>query len=183
VIEAAEATRNPYMLSFTLSACSFALSQEDPHRALDACRRGLVIAQESGNRFNESSLAVSLARLEAEHGDPLAALEHLTLAIRNYLDSGNTTSIRSPLAILAIFLDRFGHFEPAATIAGFALVPLSAAVNPEVTSSLAHLRDVLGDAAYESLVREGESMSIAGIATFANHQIDQAREELKAASA
>ena len=47
-----------------------------------------------------SALAEFLARLEAEHGDPVAAFDHLTLAIRNYHNSDNTTTIRIPLAIV-----------------------------------------------------------------------------------
>jgi len=43
-----------------------------------------VIVQDSGNRYTESLLAASLSRLEAGYGDPLAALEYVTLAIRNY---------------------------------------------------------------------------------------------------
>ena len=98
-----------------------AFCDADPVRALDALRRGLVIAQDSGNRYHESILATSLARLEAEHGDPLAAFDYFTLAIRNFHDSGNTTLIRSPLAVLAALFDRLGRYEPAATIAGFAV--------------------------------------------------------------
>ena len=86
-----------------------------------------MIAQDSGNRFNESHLAVTLARLEAEHGDPLAALEYLAVAIRNFHDAGNTTNVRTALAILATFFDRLGRNESAATIAGFAFDPLTAA--------------------------------------------------------
>ena len=89
LIEAAEATRNPYALSFALLAYGFAFRDADPDRALEAMRRGLVIAQDSGNRCNETHLAASLARLEAEYGDPLAALDYFALAIRNYHDSGN----------------------------------------------------------------------------------------------
>ena len=70
LIEAAEATGNPYVLSLALLAYGYAFRDADPVRALDALRRGLVIAQDSGNRANESHLAASLARLEAEHGDP-----------------------------------------------------------------------------------------------------------------
>jgi hypothetical protein len=55
-----------------------------------------VIAQDIGNRYTESDLAMSLARLDAKHGDPLAALDHFTVAIRNYHDWGNTTTIRTP---------------------------------------------------------------------------------------
>ena len=74
------------------SAYGLAFRDADPVRALDALRRGLVIAQDSGNRTNESDLAASLARLEAEHGDPLAAFDYFTLAIRNFHDAGNTTT-------------------------------------------------------------------------------------------
>ena len=55
-------------------------------------RRGLVIAQDSGNRFNETHVAAMLARLEAQHGDPLAALEYSFVAIRNHHDAGNTAN-------------------------------------------------------------------------------------------
>ena len=57
LIDAAEATHNPYALSFALLAYGFAFRDADPDRALDALRRGLVIAQDSGNRYNESHLA------------------------------------------------------------------------------------------------------------------------------
>jgi hypothetical protein len=179
VIEAAEATRNPYMLSFALLACGLAFRDADPVRALDALRRGLGIAQDSGNRFVESPLASVLSRLEAEHGDPLAALDYFTLAIRNLHDSGNVTTIRTPLALLTAFLNRIRRYEPAATIAGFALGPLTGRAFPEITTAIAHLRDVLGDRTYESLARKGESMTPAAIATYAYDQIDQARTELE----
>ena len=78
LIEAAEATRNPHVLSFTLLAYGIAFRDADPDRAREAMRRGLVIAQDSGNRFNETHLAATLARLEAQHGDPLAALDYFT---------------------------------------------------------------------------------------------------------
>ncbi len=62
-----------------------------------------MIVQDSGNRYTESLLAASLSRLEAEYGDPLAALEYVTLPIRKYHDSGNTTMMGTPLAVLAAF--------------------------------------------------------------------------------
>ena len=48
---------------------------EDPARALDAAHRGLVIAQDSGNRLNETQLAITVGRLEAEHGDIASAFD------------------------------------------------------------------------------------------------------------
>ena len=58
LIEAAEATRNPHALSYALNAYGFAFRDTDPDRALDAFRRGLVIAQDSGNRCSELAAAV-----------------------------------------------------------------------------------------------------------------------------
>jgi len=175
LIEVAEATGNPAALSFALYAYGYAFGDADPAAALDAQRRGLVIAQESGNRNTETRIAGSLARLEAEYGDPLAALDYVALAVRNFHDAGNTTMIRFPLAVLAAFLDRLGRDEPAATIAGFAFSPLTATANPEFTTAIADLRDVLGNQTYESLARRGETMTTAAMVTYAYDQIDQAR--------
>ena len=182
LIEAAEATGNPSMLAWALAAYGAAFRDADPVAALNAHRRGLVIAQDSGNRAHASALANTLARLEAEHGDPVSALDHLTLAIRNYHNAGNTTTIRIPLAVLAALFDRLGRYEPAATIAGFALSPFSAPVVPEITTAITHLRDVLGDQTYESLARKGETMTTAAMATYAYDEIDQAQTELNAVS-
>ena len=180
LIEAAEATGNPSLLAFALAAYGLAFGDADPVGALNAHRRGLVIAQDSGNRAQESALALYLARHEAEHGDTASAFDHLTLAIRNYHNSGDTTTIRAPLAVLAALCDRLGRYEPAATIAGFALsIPLAAAAVPKITTAITHLRDVLGEATYESLARKGETMTTAAMATYAYDQIDQARTELE----
>ena len=170
------------MLAFALFAYGAAFRDADPVGALNALGRGLVIAQDSGNRAAASVLANVLARLEAEHGDTVAAFDHLTLAIRNYHNSGDTTTIRVPLAVLAVLFDRLGRYEPAATIAGFALSPIAAAAFPEITTAITHLRDVLGDPTYESLARKGETMTTAAMATYAYDQIDQARAELNAVS-
>jgi hypothetical protein len=120
-----------------------------------------------------------VSRLEAEYGDPLAALDHFTLVIRNYHDAGNITLILSPLASLAAFFDRLGRYEPAATIAGFALSPFATATVPDLSTAIAHLRDILGEATYESLARKGETMTTAAMATYAYDQIEQARTELE----
>ena len=179
LIDAAEATHNPCMLSYALWAHGYAFHDADPAGALEALRRGLVIAQDSGNRGNETTLAASVSRLEAEYGDPLAAINYLMVVIRNLHDAGNTTLIRTTLAILAALFDRLGRHEPAAAIAGFAFSPITAAISPEINTAIAHLREVLGDRAYESLARKGETMTTAAMATYAYDQIDQARTELE----
>jgi hypothetical protein len=178
LIEAAEATGNPSLLAWALGAYGAAFRDADPVGALNALGRGLVIAQDSGHRAGASLLAQILAPLEAEYGDPVSAFDHLTLAIRNYHNAGDTTAIRGPLASLAALFDRLGRHEPAATIAGFALSPIAAVGVPQLSTAIAHLRDVLGDQTYESLAHKGETMTTAAMATYAYDQIDQARTEL-----
>ena len=57
LIEAAEATGNPSLLSWALGAYGLAFRDADPVGALNALGRGLVIAQDSGNRTIASVLA------------------------------------------------------------------------------------------------------------------------------
>jgi hypothetical protein len=97
---------------------------------------------------------------------------YLTVAIRNYHDSGNTFDMRGCKAELVALFDRLGCYEPAATIAGFAVSRLTAAAFPEITNAIAHLREVLEDLAYEPLARKGETMSTAATARYALDQID-----------
>jgi hypothetical protein len=66
-----------------------------------------------------------------------------------------------------------------ATIAGFALPPLTASAYRQLSTAITHLRDVLGDDAYESLARKGETMTTSAMVTYAYDQIDQARRELE----
>jgi hypothetical protein len=47
LIESAEPTRNPFLLSYALGAYGFAFRDADPIRALDAFGRGLAITQDS----------------------------------------------------------------------------------------------------------------------------------------
>src|SRR5262249_14298348 len=104
------------------------------------------------------------------------------LAIRRHHNSGNVALIRPALTILAAFLDRLGPCEPAATIAGFAFNPLSATTFPVINTTVADLRNALGDQTYESLPRPAEARTTAEMATYAYDQIDQARTELNAVS-
>ncbi|WP_231995785.1 adenylate/guanylate cyclase domain-containing protein [Mycobacterium sp. 852002-51163_SCH5372311] len=178
VLDAADVIANPWALSFALLTYGIACSDVDPGGAREAMRRGLTVAQESGNRYNETHLANLLGRLEARYGDPLTALDYLALAIRNYHDSGNTTIMRVPLVVLAALLDRLGREQPAAIIAGYAFSSVTESWTPEISPLIAHLRDVLGDQSYGSLARSGASMTATGIAACAFDQIDQARAEL-----
>ncbi len=100
---------------------------------------------------------------------PPAAFDYFTLALGNDHDSGNTYMFRTLLGILAAFFDRLGRYEPAATIAGFAVTSPVAALPAmaELGTAITHLRNVLGDQTYASLARNGEVMSTAAVVAYA----------------
>jgi hypothetical protein len=176
------ATSNPQLVCFALLAYGFARRDADPIAASEALRRGLTIAQENGNRFTESQFAGTLSRVTATHGDPAEAVDYLTMAIRAHHDAGSSSLMRSPLVTLAAIFNRLGHYEPAATISGFAGTPFTRSVFPEINTAITHLREVLGDDAYESFARAGQNMTPAAMATYAYDQIDKARAGLKGVS-
>ena len=174
----ADATDNPAVLGYALLARGLAYRDVDGVAAYDAYRRGLTIAQDSGNRLIESHLAGTLAQLAAVHGEPTDAFDYLTLAIRHFSDAGSFLHLRIPLAILAFVFDRLGHHEPAATISGFAATSLTRTSVTELNTAINHLREVLGDPAYEALADIGASMTNAEMTTYAFEQIDLARAQL-----
>jgi hypothetical protein len=178
LLAAAGAFGNPHMASYSFATFGFAFGDADPAAAYDALRRGLEIARASGNRRDESIVAVSLARLAATHGQPLEALDSLNLATRNLYDSGSFSIMASPLALLVDALDRLGHYEQAATISGFAQTPFTRTAFPEVNSAVAHLREVLGEERYRALARVGADMTSSAAAAYAFAQIDYATAEL-----
>jgi hypothetical protein len=179
---AANATDNPQVASFALLAYGFVRRSTDPVDAYHVLRRGLKIAQDSGNLWVETQIAINLSRLAATDGDPMDAFDFLTLAIRHYHYTGNVSLMHQPLAAVAALLDRLGHHEPAATISGFAATLLARMTLPEIKTTITHLREALGDQVYESLARAGQSMTNAAMAAYALDQIDQARAELNGIS-
>ena len=80
-----------------------------------------------------------LARAEAAHGEPGAALEACQRSLLAYAASGDRTGACTPLIVLAALLHRIGRDEPAATIAGAGASPLIAGY-PELGAAIADLR-------------------------------------------
>jgi hypothetical protein len=68
-----------------LHAYGVAVHETDRVRSFAALRRGLVIAQDSGNRAQASALAAHLCSYATEHDDPQASLEYFTVAIANII--------------------------------------------------------------------------------------------------
>ncbi len=178
LLAAADTTDNPNTKSLALIAYGWAFRDVDPASAYDVSRRALKVAQDSGGRYLESFIALGLSRLAVDRRDPTEAFDLLTLAIRNYYDSGSFLLMHGPLAVLGTLFDRLGHHPTAATVVGFAAGPATLQTLPELNTAIAHLRDVLGDEAYESFAGVGERMTNAEMVNYAFDQLDRARAEL-----
>ena len=174
LIAAADATDSANLAAWAHFAYGFAYRDTDPAHAYEILRRGLAIAQDSGSRMTESSIAGALSVLATNHGEPNDALEHLILTIRYYYDSGSVYLLPTPLAVLVVLFDRLGHYEAAAITSGFTNFYAAAAVS-ELNDAEAHLREVLSDERYESFARKGEHMTTAERVAYAFEQIDRAR--------
>jgi predicted ATPase len=184
LLDLAETTLNPFVASYVLMSYGMACSAQDPTRALAALRRGLTIAHDTGNRTNESYIAITLVltlnRIDGDTADHLCSLDYIASAIGNFHHSSNITQLRTTLGLFARFLERRGDAEPAATVAGFAtILPTAAPAVPEFGAAVAHLRDLLGAQTFESLAREGAAMTMAGAVAYAYDQIDRVRRELE----
>lgn len=169
---------NPALICWGLNMYGWVHHGSDPAAAYDAHHRGLKIAKETGNKLLGTYLAGNLCRLAAAQGDSAQAFDLVTQAIRNYFDSGNFSLMPQPLAVLVTYLNRLGHHEAAATISGFTTSPFVGAYYPELYTALAHLREVLGDDVYESHANVGNGMTNGAMATYALHQIEEARAQL-----
>ncbi|HZQ86960.1 MAG TPA: hypothetical protein VFA83_19090 [Acidimicrobiales bacterium] len=178
VVRTAEVGGNPYLMGNALLGYAFARRDTDPAAAMTALRRAVVIASENGNRNTETHSRLELARLEAAHSDRHAALPHLAAAISAYHDSGETTSLRSPLAVLAGLLDTLGHHHEAATIVGFALSPLTEMAYPEIAATREHVREVLGNDVFDAQARKGSEMDTSSMARYALEQISQIEHDI-----
>ena len=181
LVDAAEATRNPCALSFALLAYGFAFRDADPDRAREALRRGLVIAQDSGNRATRptwrppwpDSKPNPATRWPPSNTSPWPSA---TTTTRETPPICVPTWLSSPLSRSARTLRTSGHHRRIRLQS-----PHRVAI-PEIDTAIAHLRDVLGDQTYESLARKGETMTTAEMVTYAYDQIDQARAELNTVS-
>ncbi len=179
LLASADTAENPMTVCFALLAHGLAYHDTDPVAAYDALRRALTVARDSGNGQMESAAAAAMGIVAPTDRYPVEFLHYLIVAIRHYYDAGNTANLQNPLAILTCVLDSLGHLEEAATISGFAATAFTYASLPQLNTTIAHLRDVLGESTYESLARKGEVMTTSGMVAYAYDQIDQARAELK----
>jgi hypothetical protein len=178
--EAADGEGNPTRTCFALFAYAVARRYSDPAAAYEAVSRALTIAQDSGDRQAESYTSLNLAWLAVNQAHPIDALDKLALATRIRYDAGSFYLMDSPLAVLSILLDQLEMYEPAARVAGKATTPMSKHAYPELDMAIKHLRQNLGDEAFDALARAGTGMSNAAMTAYALEQMELARSRLLA---
>jgi hypothetical protein len=178
LLATADATDNPHVASYILLCYGIAHRHADPVAAYGVHRRGLEIAQRSGNRELESYHAGNLARLAINHGEITDGLENVRFAIGVWHDSGAYQIMSSAHAVLTALLVRLGHYESAATLSAGGDAPFTSATYPEFTATITHLRHVLGDDRYESLARIGADMTNAARANYALDLIGRVRVDV-----
>jgi hypothetical protein len=144
----------------------------DPPAALAAFRGYESISHEHGWTMGHTSALV--ARAEAAHGEPRAALDACHRSLLAYAASGARSSACTPLSVLASLLHRIGRDEPAAVIAGCGASPVIAGY-PEVVAAIADLRDTVGPDTFDILARRGQAMETNAMFRYALEQVDEAR--------
>jgi tetratricopeptide (TPR) repeat protein len=177
---AAEMSDNPQYKVLALTSYSWTYFELDPAAAYDTCRRAMAIARDSGNRYVGTTTYLLLSRLAVSHGEPIEAIDLLIEATGSYHDSGGYLLVTGPLALIAVVLDRFGRHEQSAVIMGFSDRPNTRVTFPEIESTVAHLREICGDKAYESFTRKGSAMTAAAVVTYAMDEMNELRAELAA---
>jgi hypothetical protein len=183
LVSTADAGTNPTAQCGAFYVYGYMLGRTDPVAACEPLRKALNAAQSVGNRQMESVTAFDLASVAALTDDAPAALDYIALSVRMYYDSGSSSYVAGPVGILVALLDKLGAYEQAATISGFSHSTqreLSQITYPQIGSALNHLREVLGDARYESLMHVGAGMTNSAMADYALKQIDQAHAQLAA---
>jgi predicted ATPase/class 3 adenylate cyclase len=172
VVEVAEATGAPMTIAKALGAHGWACFDRDPPAALAAWRGYESISHEHGWKMGHTSALV--ARAEAAHGEPRAALDACHRSLLAYAASGARSSACTPLSVLASLLHRIGRDEAAAVIAGAGASPVIAGY-PELITAIADLRDTLGADTFDTLAARGQAMETTAMFRYALEQVDEAR--------
>ena len=175
-VAAATARGIPSPIAFALVAYGRAFAETDPAQALAAMRRGLAVAHDSNNTWQEAMIGTELAALETAHGDATAALESIRRVIESQDRAGDVVTLTYSLSNLAVVFDRLGRLEPAATLFGTVAQTLPSRLI-EHSSTIEHLNHVIGSANVEQQMRVGGTMDRRAATLYALSEIERARNE------
>jgi tetratricopeptide (TPR) repeat protein len=176
---AADKSRSPSALAFVSWISGEIAADTSPDQARHHLQRAVTLATSAGSRFVAGIARVSLAALDARHGDPVIAFSYYARAIREWRQAGAWTPLWVTLRTLVEFLARGGAWHDAAVLYG-AVTSASTGAPPfgadadRLRRSAALLRQHLADAEFSSSVEDGERMDDNHVIQFALEAIGRA---------
>jgi tetratricopeptide (TPR) repeat protein len=176
VLRGARSIGSPTLTSYGLYSLAYTLQDDDPSRAL-ACLREQVDASDQLRWDAMTGLCwMLLCRVEANHGDPTAAIESARTAIRHFAETGNRIQTAMTIKISANAFRPAGHPDVGAILLGWVdQQPQRGTAGEEgdlYERQLAETRDVLGPEEYDALAARGAAMSYDEIVAYALQQAD-----------
>jgi tetratricopeptide (TPR) repeat protein len=176
---AADKSRSPSALAFVSWISGEIAADTSPDQARHHLQRAVTLATSAGSRFVAGIARVSLAALDARHGDPVIAFSYYARAIREWRQAGAWTPLWVTLRTLVELLARGGAWHDAAVLYG-AVTSASTGAPPfgadadRLRRSAALLRQHLADAEFSSSVEDGERMDDNQVIQFALEAIGRA---------
>jgi len=176
---AADKSRSPSALAFVSWVSGEIAADTSPGQARHHLQRAVALATSAGSRFVAGISRVSLAALDARHGDAAVALGHYERAIREWQQAGAWTPLWVTLRTLVELLARAGAWHDAAALYG-AVTAASNGAPPfgsdaaRLRQSVALLREHLTDTEFRFRVGRGEQMDGSQVIHFALEAIARA---------
>ena len=174
---AARAHGNPHLIAFAYLACGWAHTEDHPRLALDTFREAITYTRQHRLPLFETLIARNAAGLEAVHGDLEQALDMFTASINGFHQSGDALNLTLLCGHLAIFFDRIGRSQTAATIYGTTTDDQFASQWLGLTPLVEHLHEVLATETFNECVRTGAAMNPTEAVHYANHHIQLIRHD------
>ena len=169
---AADKSRSPSALAFVSWVSGEIAAGTSPGQARYHLQTAVDLATSAGSRFVAGISRVSLATLDARHGDAAVALGHYERAIREWQQAGAWTPMWVTLRTLVELLVRAGAWHDATALYG-AVTAASNGAPPfgadadRLRQSAASLRQHLTDTDFRSRVGMGEQMDGSQVIRFA----------------
>jgi predicted ATPase/class 3 adenylate cyclase/DNA-binding winged helix-turn-helix (wHTH) protein len=179
MLTAVESTGSPIALAFGLQAYGKAYAVVDPSTAIDYHRRAINVSEDLGNSLFGMVCRLELAGLEADHGDPLGALDSFEDIIDAFDEIGSPAHLGTAFGYLAVLLSRLDRRGPAATLIGAATRhPLATVSATGWTDVLEQTRSHLGEEHHAERLEAGHAMDLEQATTYAFEQIRTTRHQL-----
>ena len=160
---AAVRSGSPSALAFVSWIAGELAADTSPAEARRRLQHAVALAASVDSSFVTGISRVSLATLDARHGDAAIALSHYDRAIREWQQAGAWTPLWVTLRTLVEFLVRVGAWHDAATLYGAVTAaangaPPFGADAARLRESAALLRNYLTDAEFRSRTEDGEQL-------------------------